>query len=487
MGETLKMLIDLLLNWYWVPMTLALIGVFLTVLIENRNPAKATAYLLLLVVLPVIGLVVFYFFGRDFRKQIQFQKKASWEKYRTKEFWQNVYKEQENIFSKIARKYGQLSKIPLMLFNHRNSLTFGKNRVKLLKNGEEKFPEVFEALRHAKHHIHMEYYIIAESAIGDELLEILLEKAKQGVEVRILVDGMGSRNLQSYKKAARNNNFSFHEFMPVRFSNLASSNYRDHQKIIIIDGKIGFIGGINFNDKYRNKEGQLYWRDTHLKIEGPSVNSLQFRFISDWKFVSKETIPFEKPYYNNHKLFKENAFVSIVTSGPLSPRPFVMDTMIALIYQAKNIIRIANPYFVPSDELNSALINAAKSNVKVQLLIPEESDAKIVQRAAFSYLKKLIENGVEVYLYQKGFIHSKTLSIDESVCFIGSSNADMRSFYINFEASALIYGHQLTAQVNSDFDADLNDAARLPLQEIERRSKMDRFLDAFCRLLTPLL
>ncbi len=488
MRETIAFLIDLTIHWYWLPMTLALIGVFLTVIIENRNPAKSTVYLLLLVVLPGIGLIVFYFFGRDYRKQLKFKKRVSWEVFKTKEFWQKVYQEQESIFSKLNQKYGQLSKIPLMLFNQKNSLTFDQNRVKLLKNGEEKFPEIFEALRNAEHHIHMEYYILAEDDVGNELIEILIEKATQGVEVRLFVDGLGSRKISKFQKTCRENNIAFHEFMPVRFSTLASSNYRDHRKIIVIDGKIGFIGGINISKKYWNrKKNQLYWRDTHLKIEGPSVNSLQFIFITGWKFVSKESIPFKVPYFNNNEIFEKGSYVSVVTSGPLSQRPHSMDTMISLIYQAKKNIRIANPYYIPTDELTSALINAAHSGVKVQLLIPGKSDAKITQRATFSYLKVLVENDVEIYLYQKGFVHSKTLAIDEDVSLVGSLNADMRSFYINFEASALVFDPQLAAELNENFDLDLKDSVLLTMKDIENRSLRNRFLDSICRLLTPLL
>ena len=488
MGELITWFFEFLIQWYWVPIALALIGVFFTVILENRNPAKAKAYLLLLVVLPGIGLIVFYFFGRDFRKQLKFKKKESWERFKSKEFWDEIYKTQENFFTKIEEKYGSLSKIPLMLFNQRNSLTLRGNKIKLLKNGENKFPEVFKALETAKHHIHLEYYIIGDDEVSNQLLDILVKKANQGVTVKVLVDGLGSRNLNNFNKVCKQNNIAFFEFMPVRFSNLASSNYRDHRKIIVIDGKIGFIGGINFKDKYWNKrKGQIYWRDTHLRIEGASVNLLQFMFLTNWKFVSKEIIPFEEPYFFNHEIFENETFVSVVSSGPLSPRPYGMDAMVALIYQAKNVVRMANPYFIPSDELIGAMINTAHSGVKVQLIIPSFSDSHIAQRATYSYLKTLVENGVEVYRYKKGFIHSKTLSIDDRACFIGSLNADMRSFYINFEASALVFDAEITSQLNKDFDEDLEGSHLLSLEEVEARPPFDKFMDSICRLLTPLL
>lgn len=488
MREALSVFIDLLLQWYWVPMTLALIGVFLTVVFENRNPAKATAYLLLLVVLPVIGLVVFYFFGRDFRKIIKIKKREGRYNDQIEQFWKKTLAQQDSIFQQIKAQYGQLIKIPLMLFNQENSLTFDRNRVKVLKNGEEKFPEIFDVLKKAKHHIHLEYYILAEDDVGHELVQILTEKADQGIEVRMFVDGLGSGNLSGFKKTFKKHGIAFYEFMPVQFSNLASSNYRDHRKIIVVDGKTGFIGGINISKKYWNKrKGQLYWRDTHLKIEGPVVNALQQIFREGWAFVSKETIPFEKPYFDNHELFEPGAFAAIVTSGPISSRPFGMDTMVAMIYQAKKMIRLANPYFIPSDELKSALIQTAHSGVRVQLLIPGQSDTKVAQRATFSYLKNLLENNVEVYLYQKGFVHSKTLVIDDDLSFVGSLNADMRSFYINFEASALVFDRNLATQLNDSFDEDLTDSVQLSLQDLENRPVVDRLLDSFCRLLTPIL
>ena len=276
--------------------------------------------------------------------------------------------------------------------------------------------------------------------------------------------------------------------MPVRFKNLASTNYRNHRKIIIVDGKTGFIGGLNLDEKYwNNSKHELYWRDTHLKIDGPAVNALQLVFSTDWRYVSKELLPLDEPYFTQKYDESEKSPITVIASGPISLRPYGMDSMVSLIHNAKKNIRITNPYFIPSDELKGALITAALSGIEVNLILPGISDSKIVQRASFSYFKPLLYNGINIYLYQKGFIHAKTMTIDDKISLVGSFNTDIRSFYINYEASALIYDMKLTADLNKMFEEDLSNCIKLDYNSWKKRSITSRFLDSLCRLITPLL
>jgi len=276
--------------------------------------------------------------------------------------------------------------------------------------------------------------------------------------------------------------------MPVRFKNIASTNYRNHRKIIIVDGRIGFIGGLNLDDRYLNNgKHALYWRDTHLKIEGPAVNILQLVFSTDWRYVSKELLPLDEPYFSKQALNSELRPITIIASGPISLRPYGMDSMVSLIHNAKRNIKITNPYFIPSDELKQALITAALSGVDVQLILPGISDSTIVQRASYSYFRPLLYNGVKIYQYQKGFIHAKTMSVDDKIALIGSFNTDIRSFYINYEASALVYDKELSQQLNQQFEQDIQNSIKLDYESWKRRGISNRFLDSLCRLITPLL
>ena len=445
-------------------------------------------YIVILIFVPILGLIVFYFFGRDYRKRIRFKFKNAHDLNTIKEFQQELIHNQDNSLKHLEDEFGSLSKPARMLINEQSSFLLSGNETKLLINGEEKFPEIVKALKCARHHIHLEYYIFSDDDVGREILEILIEKAREDVEIRILVDGAGSSDLGRIPQKLKENGIKLYRFMPVRFKNLASTNYRNHRKLIIIDGRIGFIGGLNIDERYLNNgKHKLYWRDTHLKIEGPAVNILQLVFSTDWRYVSKKLLPLAEPYFTKHFNTSEKNPITIIASGPISLRPHGMDSMVSLIHNARKSIKITNPYFIPSDELKGALITAALSGVTVKMILPGISDSTIVQRASNSYLKPFLYNGVEIYLYQKGFIHAKTMTIDDKVSLVGSFNTDIRSFYINYEASALVYDKELAQELNNQFDIDIDNSIKLDYISWKNRSINNRLLDSFCRLITPLL
>jgi cardiolipin synthase len=474
--------------WIWIPLGIAYLGIIFVIVLENRNVNKALSYIVILIFVPILGLIVFYFFGRDFRKRIRFKFRNEKDVKTIREFQRKLIDNQQHTLERLQNEFGGLSKPAKMLINEQSSFLLSGNETTLLRNGEQKFPEVIKVLKKAKHHIHLEYYIFSDDEVGRAITNILVDKHKKGVEIRLIVDGAGSSELGKIPAILKDNGIKLFKFMPVRFRNLASTNYRNHRKIIVVDGKTGFIGGLNIDEKYLNNgKHKLYWRDTHLKIEGPAVNALQLVFFTDWRYVSKELLPLDEPYFSKQFNHSDKSPITIISSGPISLRPYGMDSMVSLIHNAKKNVLITNPYFIPSDEFKSALIMAALSGIKVKLILPGISDSTIVNRASYSYFKPLLYNGVEIYLYQKGFIHAKTMTVDDELSLIGSFNTDIRSFYINYEASALVYDKKLTAELNKYFEEDLSYCIKLDYQTWKKRNIPKRFLDSVCRLITPLL
>ena len=475
-------------NWIWLPLAVIYLAVIATILLENRNVNKSFSYIFLLVFFPVLGLIVFYYFGRDYRKRYKLRLRETMSQESIRVLEKNLSSANQQVLRYLQGHFPRTSKAAVMLSKAKNSLALAGNKVELLINGEEKFPVMFEAIRQARHHIHLEYYIMTYDDVGRQLLDLLVQKSREGVEVRVVADGVGSKNLRNFRKEFRKNNIDHAVYMPVTFTNLASPNYRNHRKILIVDGKLGLVGGLNLDDRYLNNgKHQLFWRDTHLKIEGPAVNMLQYNFKLGWDYLTKQTLPTTPPYF--HYEFPESTEtpITISSSGPISDRPRGMDTMVSLIHSAKTRVRLTNPYFIPSDELKSALITTSLSGVEVQLLLPGISDSTLVQYASNSYLQPLLDNGVQVYFYQKGFLHAKTMIIDDEATMIGTLNTDIRSFYINFEITALVYDKTLAVELSNQFDKDLKSSTIVDPKEWKNRALGTRLLESVCRLFTPIL
>ena len=468
-------------QWYWVvPFVLAYVGVILMILLENKNPAKSIAYIMLLALVPVLGLVVYYFFGRDHRKQRIFNLKGAVDSPVMESFWTDHHVEFEKRFDQTEKKFGDLIAPARLIFNQHQGFLTLNNDIKLLLNGESKFPEVLRSLEQAKHHIHMEYYIFSYDDVGKKVVDVLIRKAKEGVEVRIIIDDFGSQK--------RKIGINVHRFMPVAFPFLAQANFRNHRKIIVIDGRVGFEGGINIDERYLNNgKHKLFWRDTHIKVEGPLVNQLQLQFLLSWHFTAKKKFPFERPYFGNQFDIQDGATAALVASGPDSPRPYCMEAILAAINQAKLKIWIMTPYFIPTDQIITALQIAASNGIDIKMILPGKSDSHIVKHASLSYVKPLLRSGIKVYFYDKGFAHAKTMSFDNQVAIVGTANMDTRSFYINFEIAAVIYDEKLCAELDESFLNDLNDSREIKYVEWSKRSFYNRLLDSICRLLTPLL
>ncbi len=476
-------------QWYWVvPFILAYIGVILTILLDNKNPAKSIAYILLLALVPVAGLVVYYFFGRDYRKQRLFNLKGAVDSPVIESFWTDHRAEFERRFEQAEAQVGDLIAPARLIFNQHQGFLTENNQIKLLVNGEQKFPEVLRSIEEAKHHIHLEYYIFTYDDVGKKIVDALIRKSKEGVRVRMIIDDFGSPKKRKMVKRLSKAKIEIYRFMPVAFPFLAQANFRNHRKIIVIDGRVGFEGGINIDERYLNSgKHELYWRDTHIKVEGPLVNLLQLQFLLSWHFTSKTKFPFEQPYFGNKFEYKEGATATLVASGPDSPRPYCMEAILAAINQAKKRIWIITPYFIPTDQILTALQIAASNGVDVRMILPGKSDSHIVKHASLSYVKPLLRSGIRIFLYEKGFAHAKTMTFDNQLAIVGTANMDTRSFYINFEIVAIIYDNKLCTEVDRSFEVDLKNSKEIDYQEWSNRSFYNRLLDSTCRLLTPLL
>lgn len=468
--------------------SLTYIGIIVTILLENRNPVKSLAYIMVLVFIPGLGLIIYYLFGRDLRKQQIFKKKAFTDKEISENYTDKYIEHSKKVLSNMESKIGNLSQPFRQLALQNRSLVHGGNKVRLLNNGEEKFPALFKDLMLAKHHIHIEYYIFTKDDVGNKVTDILLRKLNEGVEVRVILDGQGSRKKKDIPEILKNKGAEVYSFMPVRFSSLAQANYRNHRKIVVIDGEIGYVGGINMDERYWNTgKHKLYWRDTHLKIEGTAVKELQFQFFQSLSFVAKKQFELDLKYFPESQSDIGNAVVSMIASGPASPFPYNMEVLVSAILQARKNVRIVNPYFIPSSQILSAMGIAAASGVKVELIIPKNPDNFIVGHSSFSYLKPLLKRGVHIYLYEKGFIHSKTLTVDDEIAFIGTVNMDIRSFYINFEIAAIVKDSTLCREMSVSFEKDKLNSVKIDKEQWMQRSIWNRSLDSVCRLLTPLL
>ncbi|GHE47524.1 cardiolipin synthase [Sphingobacterium griseoflavum] len=479
-------------QWYWVPLFFLYFGVISTILIENRNPTKTISWVLVIAFLPVIGLLIYYLFGQKFQKVKRIKRVNEAQADRLKKEWQNLEPFMDKDIARINSSIGDLARVFSFLKNERLSSPTVGNRVKLLINGEQKFPDLLATIAAAKHSIHLEYYIFELDEIGLSILNALEIKARNGIHVRLLVDSIGSPALVKYLSKYGTSAIAFRSFMPVTFTSLANSNYRNHRKVAVIDGAVGYVGGINISDRYINRPDrarQLYWRDTAVKIEGPAVNMLQIGFWNSWNLADGHPFLLSDGYLRNipKEAKKGIAATAFVSSDPASIAPYNMEAMLIAIGEADKKIQLVTPYYIPSDELATALQVAAAAGLEVELMLPETSDSYIVQHASLSFIKPLLQRGVKVYFYQKGFIHAKTINIDGKLSFIGTVNLDTRSFYINYEIAAVVSDPVLCHELEDRFELDKADCQRMTLSEWKKRKAWKRGLDSVCRLLAPLL
>ncbi len=469
---------------------LIVIAVCLRVIYETRSATKTMAYLLFIIFIPVAGIVFYILFGVNYWKLKMYSEKSVEDEKMLKVLKKEMTTYKEETASPADLSVGNNKELAVMLEKELRSPLTRKNKIKLLINGEEKFPEVLEALRHAKHHIHIEYYIYEQDEIGEQIEEILIQKANEGVEVRFIYDDFGSphikkKNTERMKKAG----IEVYPFQKVLFYLLANRlNYRNHRKIIVIDGQTAFTGGINVCDKYiNNKPGKLFWRDTHIRIDGPGVFYLQYLFLTDWNFCSGKKLQPHNLHFSTGNTHKEDSFLQVAASGPDSEQPSVLFSLLQAIYLAKKEILITTPYFIPGDSILEAIRIAALSGLSVKLLVPGEADSKLVNAASKSYYKDLLCAGVEIYRYQKGFVHAKTLVADGNLSIIGTANMDYRSFELNFEVNVIVYDQTISEKLRAVFFKDLENAEKIDMEAWCNRPAYKQLPERVARLFSHVL
>jgi cardiolipin synthase len=444
------------------------------------------SYILVLLLLPFLGLVVYVLFGQDYRKSKIFNRKNVLDQQVVKKILNELSLEEkeEDAVEEILQEKTKLYKL---IHNTEKSKLTTYNELKVLVNGEEKFEYFLKDIEAAQHHIHMEYYILEDDTIGNKVIDLLCKKAKEGIEVRLVYDDVGSDISRSNKKRLSEAGVLHYPFMPVLFSGLTGKmNYRDHRKILVVDGKVGYVGGVNIADHYINYDNGRYWRDTHLRIEGEAVKPLQILFFTTWDFVQEAPVKLSDRYFPNTQV-QNRAGVQIVSSGPDTDWPDIMEAIFTAIMTARHYVYITTPYFIPNDEILAALQIATRSGVDVQLLIPEKSDSWISGSATSSYLQHILEAGVKVFRYKKGFIHAKTMVLDDEICSIGTANMDYRSFDINFEVNAFIYDKETSSVLKEQFLLDLEASEQVHLNQWIKRPVTVRFVESISKLLAPLL
>ena len=455
---------------------------------DKRDPVKALSWIIVISLLPVIGFVFYIVFGRNHRKQKLFSRKELTDLKQIDTLSRQQIYEINSAATIHSPEISHNRDIMTLLLNSNKALLTRHNDARILNNGEQTFDAIRAAIHQARSSIHLEYYIIEDDPLGREIADLLIDKAKEGVEVRIIYDDVGSWGLsRRYIRKLREAGVEIHSFMRVVFPWLTSHvNYRNHRKILIVDGKIGFTGGINIAQRYLTGTRMGPWRDTHLRIEGEAVGMLQIIFITDWYFVSKQLLK-DYPKYLPQTTVRTETIIQIITSGPDSDWASIMQAFFAAIASARHHIYISSPYFLPNEAILTAIKVAALSGIDVRIMIPSRSDSKIVYWASRSYIGELIDANVKVYLYRKGFNHSKLIMIDGEFSSVGTANMDIRSFEDNFEVSALIYDRPTTEQLEADFLNDIKQSRLVTREYWESRPTLHSFYEAFSRLFSPLL
>ncbi|HLO60626.1 MAG TPA: cardiolipin synthase [Bacteroidales bacterium] len=470
-----------------------LVLVCVRIIFDTRSSSKTLAYLLLAIFVPVGGMIFYFVFGINYHKRLIYSKKLVEDEVQLSEVNRKTVSLSARNLKRNAQAIGNGQSLVSLLMNDGLSPLTSGNKVTLLVNGEEKFPELLRAIENATHHIHLEYYIYEDDKIGNEIKNALIRKASEGVEVRMIYDDFGSSSIRGdLVDELREGGVEAYPFNRIRWLYFANRiNYRNHRKIVIIDGDSGFIGGINVSDRYFNREDdgpeKIYWRDTHLKIDGPGILFLQHIFLCDWNFCSGQKMKPEKEYFHATPLKHSNVSVQIAASGPDSPASTIKLSFLKAINLAREEILLTTPYLIPGGSIMDALKVASLGGVKVKILVPGTSDSRLVNFAAWSNYGELLKAGIEIYCYRKGFIHAKTMVIDGAISVVGTANMDHRSFDLNFEVNAIVYGAEFGEQLCDSFHTDLKYAIRLNYEEWKSQPVYLRLAERTARLLSPLL
>ncbi len=457
--------------------------IVIKLILYGLRPTKTLAWMLAIFTIPVGGMLFYLLLGRNRRKNKLFQLK------RTDEIISYLERAESHYDPVSEEEYLEHRKLIKLITMNCGFAPSAGNKLKLLKNGDATFKAIFDSLNEAKHFIHLQYYIFEDGELAEGLSELFKQKVKEGVQIRILYDGIGSRSLsKKYIKKLQKAGVEIYSFLPMKFGKFLSSlNYRNHRKIIVVDNKIAFTGGINVADKYLKGDPDLgIWHDMHLQLEGPVVHSLQAIFVMDWYLISNHEDILSPSYFTTYK--KTGTMTAqTVHSGPDEDFSATRQLYFSLINEAKNYVYIANPYIIPGEAILEALKVAALSGVEVRLLLSDISDSKIVRWCVRSYFEGLMEAGVKIYLFSDGFLHSKTIVTDDTVSSVGTTNLDLRSFEQNYEVNVAIYDDSFAIELKNDFLRDCEQSIQLDYATFVKRPWKEKLKEGVAKIFSPVL
>ncbi len=456
-----------------------IIGIIVIIILDNRNPVKTLAWILVLMFLPVVGLLFYVFFGRSQRRERIIGKKV-YNRLLKKPMAEYLAQDMSNF----PRPYSRL----ISLFQGTNqAFPFDGNKVEIYTSGLSMLQSLLRELQKATKHIHLEFYIFEDDAIGRMVRDMLIDKARAGVEVRVIYDDVGCWKVPNrFFDEMRAEGIEVRSFLKVRFPLFTSKvNYRNHRKIVVIDGRVGFVGGMNLAERYMRGVSWGVWRDTHLLMEGSAVHGLQTAFLLDWYFVDRTLIS-SASYFPKLEI-KGTSLIQVVTSDPIGDWEEIMQGLVMAISGAKRYFYIQTPYFLPTETFLNAMQTAALAGVDIRLMLPMKADNRLTHLGSCSYLEDVLRAGVKVYFYQKGFLHSKMMVSDDEFSTAGSTNVDFRSFEHNFEVNAFIYDMATALEMREIFLHDQRACVQVFLKNWIKRPWWRKAGESLMRLFSPLL
>jgi cardiolipin synthase A/B len=459
------------------------------VFVERKNPTRAVSWILVLLLLPFLGFFLFLVFGQNYRKEKLFSLKNGTDQKLT-DLMTSQIKEVKTKEEKLTDRWsGAFRRMAVLLLQNNRALITTNNHITPYTDGKAKFAALIEEIRNARDHVHMEYFILKDDGLGREIMKVLTEKAQSGVEVRLLVDGVGSGGLPKHfydEFSAAGGKHSV--FFPSLFSYFNYRvNFRNHRKIAVIDGETAFIGGFNIGDDYLGLDKRWgYWRDAAIRFKGTGALVAQIRFYLDWNFASKDKLEINERYFHESSL-PEGSTMQIVSGGPDTGWNPVKESYLKMINTALDTVYIQTPYFIPDQSVMDSLHIAAQSGIDVRIMIPSKPDHIFVYWASHSYIEELLDSGVKAYTYDNGFLHAKTIVIDRAVASVGSANWDIRSFRLNFETNAIIYDENVARAFNEAYLNDLSVCTELTPAWYASRSRYFKARSSVSRLFSPIL
>ena len=459
--------------------TVVLLSLVIVIISQNRHPVRTLAWILVLILLPGLGVVLYFLFGTLKRK----------DRLISDQHLNQLKEEVAKANSLMLRRQvpGGHEDLATLLWMTNKAIPLAGNDVRIYTTFDEMITDMLEDMDKATDHVHFEFFKFEDDAVGRKVGEKLRELASRGLEVRVTYDSAANISRHRFYRWLRKGGVQVRAFLPVVLPFLTTTtNYRNHRKIVVIDGKVGYLGGMNIAERYSRGIRRGQWRDTHMRINGPAAAELQTAFLVDWQFCTKR-------FVSGSRYFPQvescgDSIVQIATSGPMDEWKVTMQGMIRLITQAERYVYIESPYFIPTEPVMMAMKNAALAGIDVRVIIPYHGDKGIlVPLASRSYVEEALIAGVKIYFYSGGYLHAKTIVSDGTVCTVGSTNLDVRSFEQDFEVNAFIYDKEVARKLRDAFLEDMNNSTRVSLEQWRKRSRWEKFKESFARLFSPIL